>query len=246
MKFYLGTAWPAWLERVDVPLFVSHRSLADRRKLPRAIGPWALDSGGFTELSMRGRWTIPARAYASAAQRFAREIGRMEWAAIQDWMCEEAILEKTKLGIEQHQERTIDSFLELRELAPEIPWTPVLQGWTMGDYLDHAEQYDRRAPGWRDNVVGLGSVCRRQNTIRASVLIAMLAEEGLRLHAFGYKRTGLALAAAGLDSADSMAWSYDARRGKPLPGCTHRKCANCIPYALKWREETLAQIERAA
>ncbi len=38
-----------------------------------------------------------------------------------------------------------------------------------------------------------------------------------------------------LESADSMAWSYDARRAPALAGCTHRNCANCLEYALRWR-----------
>ncbi|MGQ0837561.1 deazapurine DNA modification protein DpdA family protein [Actinokineospora sp.] len=57
MTFYLGTHQPAWLARdLGVPLLVSHRRLAGRASLPRATGPWACDSGGFTELSLHGRW----------------------------------------------------------------------------------------------------------------------------------------------------------------------------------------------
>ena len=47
--------------------------------------------------------------------------------------------------------------------------------------------------------------------------------------------------------ADSLAWSYHARREPPLPGCnTHKNCANCVRFALAWREETLEGLERAA
>ena len=42
-----------------------------------------------------------------------------------------------------------------------------------------------------------------------------------------------------LASADSMAWSFDARRTDPLPGHTHKSCANCLEYALRWREHAL-------
>jgi hypothetical protein len=41
-----------------------------------------------------------------------------------------------------------------------------------------------------------------------------------------------------------MAWSYSARRNPPLPGHTHLNCANCIDYALDWRRDALAAIER--
>jgi hypothetical protein len=45
VRFWLGTHKPGWLARTEVPLFVSHRTLGGRRELPRARGPWALDSG---------------------------------------------------------------------------------------------------------------------------------------------------------------------------------------------------------
>ncbi|HZN72722.1 MAG TPA: hypothetical protein VFC00_13720, partial [Micromonosporaceae bacterium] len=47
-----------------------------------------------------------------------------------------------------------------------------------------------------------------------------------------------------LAPADSMAWSFEARRLKhPLPGCTrHRNCANCLRYALAWRTRLIATL----
>jgi hypothetical protein len=82
MRFYLGTHQPAWLARdLGVPLLVSHRRLAGRRRLPRATGPWALDSGGFTELSLYGRWSTDAHAYVAAVRRYSEEIGNLDWAA---------------------------------------------------------------------------------------------------------------------------------------------------------------------
>lgn len=32
-------------------------------------------------------------------------------------------------------------------------------------------------------------------------------------------------------SADSLAWSFDARRSAPLPDCAHANCATCLRYA---------------
>src|SRR5690606_6523505 len=114
----------------QVPLFVSHRTLARRKSLPTATCDWALDSGGFTELSMHGEWVTPQREYVTAVRRYAAEIGRLTWAAPQDWMCEPWLISATGLTVEEHQRRTIESVLSLREQAPEIAWVPVLQGWT--------------------------------------------------------------------------------------------------------------------
>lgn len=111
--FYLGTHQPSWLAELDVPLFVSHRRLANRRRLPRARVGWALDSGGFTELSMYGQWRTSPEEYVAAVRRHDAEVGKLSWAAPQDWMCEPFILAKTGRTVADHQARTIDNFKRL-------------------------------------------------------------------------------------------------------------------------------------
>jgi hypothetical protein len=138
---YLGTHHPHWLARVDVPLFVSRRTLARYKTLPRARGRWALDSGGFTELSLYGEWRVSEAEYVAAARRFAAEVGGLDWIAPMDWMCEPLIRARTGLSVAAHQERTVDNFLRLRALAPDLPIAPVVQGWTPFEYVRHAEQY---------------------------------------------------------------------------------------------------------
>jgi integrase len=87
MKLYLGTHIPSWLNRpLGVPLLVSHRRLAGRRSLPRAVNSWALDSGGFTELDLHGRWQTDEKDYVRSVRRYADEIGNLAWATPQDWM----------------------------------------------------------------------------------------------------------------------------------------------------------------
>lgn len=239
MVFFLGTPAPDWLARVSHPLFVSRRRLARlRRTLPRARGPWALDSGGFTDVSQHGRWSITPAQYAAEATRWASEVGGLRWAAIMDWMCEPFVLAKTGLTVAEHQRRTIASYAELVAMAPTVPWVPVLQGWRPADYFAHVEQYAAagidlsRAP-----LVGIGSVCRRQSTAPVEDMIRTLSSWGLRLHGFGFKLTGLRRVSVYLASSDSMAWSYNARRNAPLPGCTHRRCQNCLRRALWWRRK---------
>jgi len=213
VRFYLGAHRPSWLATSDVSLFVSHRTLARRRALPRARAPWALDSGGFTELSLYGEFRTSARAYARCVQRYQRDIGYLDFASIQDWMVEPDMLRRTGRSIEEHQERSIDSYLELTSLAPEVPWMPVLQGWGPLEHEEHAEAYARRGVDLRACArVGVGSICRRQQTARAGHILAGLALDGLRLHGFGLKLTGLRHSASFLASADSMAWSYHERR----------------------------------
>jgi hypothetical protein len=259
-RFYLGTHKPGWLWNpgASFPLFVSHRALSAYRTLRPATHAWALDSGGFTELSTFGTWRTSAAEYVEAVARYDREIGRLDWAAPQDWMCEPAIIHGggpagflgTGLSVDEHQRRTVANFLEVRELWATVsdrpsPFIPVLQGWTMGDYMRCAELYE--AAGVRlasQTVVGLGSVCRRQNTVRIGAIVSMFAGE-LPIHGFGVKTQGLASYGAQLHSADSLAWSLDARRSDPLPGHIHKSCSNCLEYADEWRTQLLDQMGMA-
>ncbi|WP_434219682.1 DUF7221 family queuine tRNA-ribosyltransferase-like protein [Amycolatopsis nalaikhensis] len=45
-------------------------------------------------------------------------------------------------------------------------------------------------------------------------------------------------------SGDSLAWSFAARWQPPLPEChSHRRCNNCVKFALNWRRKVLDTIE---
>ncbi len=254
MKFYLGTHRPYWLaypELSQIPLFVSHRTLRNRLRMPLATMDWSLDSGGFTELSMHGRWVTSPTEYIDSVYRYRDEIGSLDWASPQDWMCEDVMLAKTGLTVEQHQGRTIESVMWLRAMAPDLPFIPVLQGSEIGDYLRHVDDYSAAGIDLRaEPVVGVGSVCRRQATEEIGALMAELAAEGLRLHGFGVKKAGLLAYGHHLASADSMAWSFNARMDANharrdgydwlCPGGeSHSSCNNCVHYATAWRSRVL-------
>lgn len=250
--FYLGTHMPQWLGRVSVPLFVSRRTLSPRKTMPRALGRWSLDSGGFTELQMYGRWTVSADTYAGEVRRISDEVGRLDWAAPQDWMCEPIVISGgvangvkfagTGLSVRTHQRKTVDNYIELMGIAPDLPWIPVLQGWERDDYLRCWEMYERSGVTLeRLPTVGVGTVCRRQGTDDAVSILTAL--RGLNLHGFGFKVRGIEKAGHLLSSADSMAWSYGARRSPVMCGSTtHKNCANCIVYALEWRERVISGV----
>ena len=244
MQFRLGTHLPAWLTRTRFPLFVSARRLRTGIPAGRAICSWALDSGGFSELSLFGRWQTTPEQYVAEVRRWRESLGGMAWAAIQDWMCEPFLIARTGLSVAEHQIRTVQSWTLLRRLAPEIPWTPVVQGFTLAEYRRCIEMYGSLGTDLRElPLVGLGSVCRRQGTGEAEEIVTALHEYGLSLHAFGFKTLGLVRCASRLVSADSMAWSLDARRTEPLAGCHgHKNCANCYRYAEQWRSKLLARI----
>lgn len=255
VRFLLGTHMPNWLRRAHldgpqshpVPLFISDRRLRGYRTLPRAVTSWALDSGGFTELSTHGSWDLgptPAQ-YVARIRRYRDEIGHLAWAAPQDWMCEPWITAKTGLSVTEHHRRTVDNLLQLRSLADDLPIIPVVQGETPEDYRRCADLYARAGIDLTtEPLVGVGSVCRRQNTIAAGHILTALHSLGVtRLHGFGFKILGLRRYGHLLTSADSMAWSIAARREPSLPDCTgHINCANCPRYAYRWRQHVTAPL----
>lgn len=246
MKFYLGTHHPGWLWKTDRPLFISRRSLALRstKNLRPSLGRWALDSGGFTELTMHGRWKTTVAEYVDAVSTFADRIGNLDFAAPMDWMCEPHMVDRTGLSVREHQERTVANYVELRAVAPDLPIIPVLQGWGIDDYPRCVELY--REAGVELSalpLVGLGSVCRRQHTGQIAHLVSSLS--AYSLHGFGVKTGGLNQYGYLLASADSLAWSYRARNSDPLPGCGHKSCANCMRFALQWRSRLLDRLDGA-
>jgi hypothetical protein len=262
--FLLGVHMPSWLEPgrgreegITVPAFISQNRLIGRKTMPAARGPVCIDSGGFMILKNHGGWPVTSREFADRSRRIFDALGpqHVGWFAPQDWMCEPVMIDGgtfmgqhfvgTGLTIAEHQRRTVANYLQLRDLAPDLPFIPVLQGWTRDDYLRCVDTYAAAGIDLEaEPVVGLGSVCRRQATTEIGQITSTLAGLGLRLHGFGVKIRGLELYADHLTSADSMAWSYDGRR---TPGCAHgssaKNEANCMPFALAWRERVLALLD---
>ena len=53
MKFYLGTHLHHWLDyNIKIPLFISYRTIRRKKNFKPTKTTWALDSGGFSELSL--------------------------------------------------------------------------------------------------------------------------------------------------------------------------------------------------
>jgi hypothetical protein len=247
VTFYLGTNKAHWLALSPVPLFVSHRTLRKRKTLPIAQTDWCLDSGGFTELSMHGKWVTTPTEYITGIKRYINETGRLIWASQQDMMCEDVMLQRTGLTVADHQRLTIDNFLTLRHMAADLPIIPVIQGQTEYDYLRHIDAFARAGIDLtQEPTVGIGSVCRRQATNEITHIIRSVTQTGINLHGFGMKTLGLRKVHNRMQSADSMAWSFTARREQiRLPQCTHnaRRCSDCLTYALEWRHKLMQSLQ---
>lgn len=213
--FYVGLHQPSDAHRFERAC-ISINRLRGRRK---PIGARLLvDSGAFMELAQHGCYRHSVAEYAAELHRlYAEGVCDIEAAVAQDYMCEPFMLAKTGLTIADHQRLTIERYDELVvELAGlPFPVMPVLQGYAPSDYVRHVEMYgDRLKHGlW----VGVGSVCKRNGDPEAivAVLTAIQAvRPDLLLHGFGVKQTALEHPGVRelLATADSMAWSYAARK----------------------------------
>ena len=212
-RFFVGLHQPSDAKHFDQACISINRL---RGRLKPILGRQMIDSAAFTELAQHGRYRHPPAAYAAELRRLHETgIVQIEIAVAQDYMCEPFMLAKTGLTVADHQRLTIERFDALAAETLPFPIMPVLQGYDPAEYVAHLRAYgDRLTPGmW----VGVGSVCKHNGQPEriVEVLAAIKAERpDLRLHGFGVKKTSLEHGGVRglLYSADSMAWSFAARK----------------------------------
>lgn len=232
MIFYTGLHHPNHAVHFE-ECFISINVIR-KRKSDFGARNWIMDSGAFTEVSKFGGYRYDIKEYAEQIKRW-HGCGNLECAVSQDYMCEPFILAKTGLNVSEHQKLTIDRYDALLDCDLPVYIMPVLQGYSIYDYLKHIEMYsDRLNDGMR---VGVGSVCKRNSSQK--IIYNILSEinkntNSLKLHGFGLKKTALSdyRIRKLLYSADSMAWSFAAR----MKGGD----ANSYKEALAFRDDILA------
>jgi hypothetical protein len=214
MRFFLGLHHPSDAGKVERPAFISVNALRNR-KGPFPVGDWILDSGAFSTIHRHGGYPEAPSVYAEQIRRWSTN-GTLLAAVAEDYMCEPAMLAITGKTVADHQALTIARYDELLTCdTGGVYVMPVLQGYAPADYVEHVRQYgERLQPGmW----VGVGTVCKRNGSVATieAVLRAIKDERpDLRLHGFGLKTTALRsdVVRSLLFSADSMAWSFAARK----------------------------------
>lgn len=239
MQFYVGLHQPH-----DARHFwsccISVNRLRGRRS--RVVCPNVLiDSGAFTELDGHGAYRSTPAVYAAELRRLVDNgIVRAKAAVAQDYMCEPRMLARTGLSIAEHQRLTVERYDALMDAGPPCTILPVIQGYATEDYLRCIDLYGQRLKygAW----VGVGSVCKRNANPQdiANVLLAVAAARpDLKLHGFGVKLTAFGHKDVRrlLYSADSMAWSFAARR--------EGRDANSWLEAYKYSAKLLAMLAAA-
>jgi hypothetical protein len=249
--FYTGLHQPSDARHFD-HAFISINRIRNR-KSKFVVGDWIMDSGAFTEISTYGHYRHEVAAYAAQIKRW-KDCGNLIAAVAQDYMCEPFILEKTGMTVDQHQRLTIERYDALIAADTGVYIMPVLQGFSPSSYVDHIRLYGNRLTFGA--YVGVGSVCKR-NADPSAILAVLDAIKGerpdLRLHGFGLKATALACSPIIklLESADSMAWSFAARKSGRNPNdwrearsFTQRIAKNMNTRGVQTTMDLIAQAEK--
>jgi hypothetical protein len=210
----------------------SFKQLRKRKKdLPRPKGKFLMDSAGFTELSDNGRYSFGIDEYLGCVRRF-----NPDYFVNMDWMCEPHILGCTGKNVHAHINNTIKNYHDMVQKMSEDEikrCIPVIQGFTIQEYLYCIERYEKN--GLIAPYMGVGSVCRRGSSKDIAKILSLIKGElpNTKLHGFGIKKQVLDLIPSSmLESIDTAAYMY----GKKQNG-RWVTSANGIDIALKDMQE---------
>jgi len=170
------------------------------------------DSGGYSFMHKKGEYDTTDRHYLEYVERHDPHV----WA-LRDYPCEAAVLDKHGRTVDDHQRMTLDRHRSLMDLKDDydITGTPmaVLQGWTGPEYVSHMDAM--RDAGVLTDLVGVGSVCRRDATDQILDVLHAVNDalpSGATIHAFGVKTDVLRGDIPDkLRSVDTHSYDYRAR-----------------------------------
>lgn len=221
----------AEMEARQVPVMVSANSLFDHaarrfRQIPVNLQDLdvALDSAGFVAMQRYGRFPWSVAQYVELAV-----LGGFTWWSQMDCCCEPEIAQD-RAAVDFRVEASAqllamcrDEYFRLLRTHPEFepfatPPMPIAQGWSPEDYERSVEHIDDVLGGEWPEMIGVGSVCRRNlngpdGLWRVLHALDQALPPAVQLHLFGVKGTAI----AGLTehprvvSTDSMAFELHAR-----------------------------------
>lgn len=216
-----GSAQKA-LRQVEEPrVLLSHITKMNRRW--DGVESLFADSGGYSMMD-GGHAEYPSslRSYLEWV-----EAQNADLFVARDYPCEPQCRAVTDGTVHDHQVWTLENTLDCLDAVASgdiaASPVPVVQGWAEHQYLDHVEMYRDHGVFRHVDVVGIGSVCRRDQTDRLRRIIKRVADalpSDVAVHGFGVKLDVLRdpETRQRLTSADSCAWyqrSHSSRHYTP-------------------------------
>ena len=171
-----------------------------------------LDSGGYSFFSRWGEYPFSIEKYVDLANTLKDKYPLYRVATL-DYPCEPDIDRSHLMTNEERIKKTVSNAVECIDVDRRLPWLPIIQGYTLDEYLHCVDLYQEA--GIISDYWAVGSLCSRKGNIqRIKYLITKLKELALsnvKVHAFGlnipYIKDPQIFHA--LYSSDSAAWTFN-------------------------------------
>lgn len=209
----------------DVPLLLPASSYARygfrKISIPDCITRRAADSGGFVATFKWGDYRYTPDQYIDWLDTWLPN-----WAATMDYCCEDEITSGNHGVVRERQQKTTGMAYRFWDDYKDRPYAlvPTVQGWTVQDYVRHANELKPlilemqsfyAGQGNNEFRVGIGTLCRR-TSIRQVIAIVMavagVLPEVQCFHLWGVKTTlwKAPIAFPFNVSSDSASWNMKA------------------------------------
>ena len=181
-----------------------------RTRLPDSVERVIVDSGGFAFFSRWGEYPFSLESYLDLVY-YVQDTHPLFRVATLDYPCEPEIDRSQLMTNEERITKTVSNAVLCVDTDKSLPWLPVIQGYTIQEYLSCIEQY--REAGLESDYWAIGSICSRKGSpyeIRNIVTKIKELHPKNKLHAFGLSLPYLAdlQVFQSLYSSDSAAWNW--------------------------------------
>jgi len=204
-----------------------------------------LDSGGFSFFYRSGDYEF----YPAQFIRLARRINA-DYVAVMDYPCEPDV-NRSKLRTNYERiDRTIKNAIKLMDLADDINWVMVVQGYKPEEYLYAIDRIKEQ--GLITPHMAIGSLCVRKSIKAAREVITLVRKNlpnRVKLHGFGVDLRFLRdpVIFHSLYSTDTAAWKWNNRAHwepdwKPV-GILPKNDADKLRNFEKYKQKVLAVLE---
>lgn len=164
-----------------------------------------LDTGGFSFHVRHSDYPFSLGDYAKLARHL-----KATWAATLDYPCEPKVNREVHATNLERIAKSVEWAKESFRSHPDVPWLPVIQGYTAAEYLACIDLYEEA--GLLRPYMAIGSLCARVRRDKTWEVLRVISRRlpTTRLHGFGISLTLLKdqRIRRALHSADSQAWRF--------------------------------------
>ena len=189
-----------------------------RTIIPDSVEQVILDSGGYSFFSSYPDYPFSIEDYVGLVNLIKDQSGITRVVTL-DYPCEPDINRSRVSTNEERIQKTVSNAVECFQYDETIPWLPVIQGYTIDEYLYCVDLY--KEVGITSDYWAIGSICSRKgfpHKIRRIITtIADIVPH--KIHAFGLSLTYLydPQIFNNIYSSDSAAWVYGATKMAQKP-----------------------------